>query len=90
MNPKEIIKELRKKIDDIDDRIIDLFMNRFSHAKEIGDIKSKNKLATLDATRERDIIDRLNIEEEKLDRVDIKALYKPIFSVSRQLQEKEK
>ena len=52
MDSTEKINSLRKKIDKLDDRMIDLVLQRFSIAKEIGDIKKTNGIEVIDLHRE--------------------------------------
>ena len=62
MSSKNKIKEFREKINSIDNRIIKLLEERFLIAKEIGQIKFNSNNKILDAKREREIIDNLNIK----------------------------
>lgn len=49
----EDMTELRRRIDDIDDRIFELFVERTDTAEEIGRYKKANGLRVYDRTRER-------------------------------------
>ena len=89
MEPKDKIYELRKKIDECDDKMLDLLVKRFSIAKEIGKIKASSGLNIEDPNREKDIIDRLtNKFEGKLGRNSIAAIFGPIYQISKKLQKK--
>lgn len=46
------IDELRKKIDEIDQKIIGLLAERFKYTEEVGIYKAKNHLNAQDANRE--------------------------------------
>ena len=87
MDSTEKINSLRKKIDKLDDRMIDLVLQRFSIAKEIGDIKKTNGIEVIDLHRESQIINRF---AEKLagtlEKNDITAIFDPIYSISKRLQ----
>ncbi|MDR0495538.1 MAG: chorismate mutase, partial [Treponema sp.] len=53
------IDEVRRKIDDIDDQMLDLFEQRMKIAKEIGQYKKEKGLPLKDRERERKILYRL-------------------------------
>jgi len=44
MDPKEKIKTLRNKIDDLDNQILNFLVQRFSISREIGDIKAYSEI----------------------------------------------
>lgn len=48
---KETLEELRTKIDDFDDLLIDIIGKRLETAKEIGEVKKKNKMTILQTGR---------------------------------------
>ena len=89
MDSKEKINILRKKIDSLDDQILDLLIDRFSVSKEIGEIKSIENLKVGDPNREREIIERLAEKlEGNLDRDDIAAIFGTIYHISKKIQKK--
>jgi len=91
MDSTEKINSLRKIIDKLDDQMIDLVVQRFSIAKEIGDIKKTNGIEVIDLHRESQIVNRF---AEKLagtlDKNDITAIFDPIYSISKRMQKKQK
>ena len=91
MDSTENINSLRKKIDELDDQMIDLVVQRLAIAKEIGDIKETNGIEVIDPNRESQIINRI---AEKLtgtlEKKDITAIFDPIYSISKRLQKKSK
>ena len=91
MDTTENINSLRKKIDELDDQMIDLIVQRLAIAKEIGDIKETNGIEVIDPYRESQIINRF---AEKLagtlEKNDIIAIFNPIYSISKRLQKKSK
>ena len=91
MDSIERINSLRKKIDELDDQMIDLVVQRLAIAKEIGDIKETNGIEGIDPYRESQIINRF---AEKLagtlEKKDITAIFEPIYSISKRLQKKSK
>ena len=89
MEPKDKIYELRKKIDECDDKMLDLLVKRFSIAMKIGEIKASSGFNIEDQNREKNIIDRLtNKFEGKLDRNSIAAIFRPVYQISKKLQKK--
>ena len=91
MDSIEKINSLRKKIDELDDQMVDLVVQRLAIAKEIGDIKETNGIEVIDPYRESQIINRF---AEKLagtlEKKDITAIFEPIYSISKRLQKKSK
>ena len=90
MSSKNKIKEFREKINSIDNRIIKLLEERFLIAKEIGQIKFNSNNKILDAKREREIIDNLNIKTKIISKESLSVIYKNIFKVSREMQSLKK
>jgi len=89
MDSTKKINSLRKNIDELDDQMIDLVVQRLAIAKEIGDIKETNGIEVIDPYRESQIINRF---AEKLagtlEKKDITAIFEPIYSISKRLQKK--
>ena len=87
MNPSKKINKLRKEIDKIDQDLIALLKNRFSIAKEIGQVKTSNSFGIDDIDREKKIIKNLSIKANNhLKEEDISNIFKLIFSISKNLQ----
>tara|TARA_B100001146_G_scaffold187261_1_gene171046 strand:+ start:249 stop:524 length:276 start_codon:yes stop_codon:yes gene_type:complete len=91
MDSTKKINSLRKNIDELDDQMIDLVVQRLAIAKEIGDIKETNGIEVIDPYRESQIINRF---AEKLagtlEKKDITAIFEPIYSISKRFQKKSK
>ena len=91
MDSIENINSLRKKIDELDDQMIDLVVQRLAIAKEIGDIKETNGIEVIDPNRESQIINRITEKlAGTLEKKDITAIFDPIYSISKRLQKKSK
>ncbi len=81
------MKEYRKKIDEIDDRILSLISHRVKIAMEIGKIKGKESREYYAPDREKEIIKRLESGNKGfLPPESLKAIYGEIMSVSLALQ----
>ena len=80
------LKLLRTKIDQIDDKLIQLFVERLDIAKQIGQYKKENNLPIYDPEREkdklRDIAEKVNEDISDL----IRSLYMTIFEISKDYQ----
>ena len=91
MDSTKKINSLRKNIDELDDQMIDLVVQRLAIAKEIGDIKETNGIEVIDPYRESQIINRITEKlAGTLEKKDITAIFDPIYSISKRLQKKSK
>ena len=80
----EKLKELRKKIDNLDKVIMDALDERLELAKEVGRIKALNNMQTLDKQREKEILKKSKVYKNN---EAIKNIYQEIFTQSKKLQE---
>lgn len=84
------MEQLRKEIDDIDRKIIELLAKRFSIAKEIAKLKKDQNLPIQDKEREEEVIQKAN-ENLKQQGYDDKKFTKEIYAVimkkSKEVQE---
>ena len=81
------IEKLRKKIDEVDEKILDLLNQRAKTAVAIGKEKQKKRLKTHDRLREEKILKELVLENKgPLSKKMIIAVYHEILSVCRGLQ----
>lgn len=80
------LEELRKKVNDIDDQMVDLFVERMKVASEIASAKAENNLPVLDMKRENAVLQR--VMEHAGDEFELyaKTLYHTMFDVSRSYQ----
>src|SRR5512137_2492979 len=84
---KDKIQQLRKKIDELDDRIIDLLNERAKVVIEVGDIKKAEKLDFHSPNREREILERLtSCNKGPFTQDTLKAVYREILSSSLSLE----
>ncbi|MEM0216230.1 MAG: chorismate mutase [Candidatus Bathyarchaeia archaeon] len=81
--------ELRKKIDEIDEKILHLLKERIEVSIRIGTIKREKGLPIRDVEREREKMEQITkkAEELKLDVEFIKSIYKSVIDISAQAQE---
>ena len=82
------LEELRKRIDETDDRILADFTERMKIASEIADFKSTNNRPVADRTREREkILSIINKTPEELKEY-TPILYSILFELSRSYQQR--
>lgn len=82
----EELKDLREKIDAIDQQIVDLFKQRMEVSKEVAAYKRANGLPTLDAGRERAMLGKVGEQagEELADYT--QSVYRTILAAGRSYQ----
>ena len=79
---------MRKKIDEIDDKLLALFKKRLKVSKKIGLLKKKNKMEIFDPQREEEIIDSCtqNISEDE--RIYVEKFLRNLMDISKEVQSK--
>ncbi|MCR5502949.1 MAG: chorismate mutase [Lachnospiraceae bacterium] len=80
------LTELRGKIDEVDDRILSLFLERMELSREVAEYKQKNNLPVLNRTREREILKKV-MEQSGDMREYAHRFYSGIFEIGRAYQE---
>lgn len=80
------MEDLRKKIDEIDDEILRLYLKRLILTDEIGKIKARLNAKVEAKDREAEIIKRLSKSLDIEDEKSVAALYSAIFSESKRRQ----
>jgi chorismate mutase/prephenate dehydratase len=82
------IKDLRNRINDIDEQIIALLTARFETAEKIGRLKTKNNAVIYDPQREIQVLDKVKKLAQKagLERSEITHLFQHIIALCRQVQ----
>ena len=76
----------RAKIDEIDQKIMDLINERSATAKKIGDFKKKNKIGVLQENREREVLNHVSDLAVNISPNNARLVWKEIMSASRQIQ----
>ena len=81
------IEDLRKKIDEIDEKLVDLLNARARFVLEVGDIKKTEKLDFHSPSREREILERLTARNKgPFPQDTLRAVYREILSSSLSLE----
>jgi len=89
----ENIKQLRKKIDSVDEQILRLLSERVKVCELIGSVKKEHGLSIKDAYREREVYThvRQKAAELALDPAQVESVYRQIVNMCNSAQElKEK
>lgn len=81
------LQESRKKIDEIDKQMVELFQNRMKVSVEVAKYKKKTGKKIYDKQREMQILDKLSgLVDGTFEKQGIHELYTQIMSISRKLQ----
>ena len=80
------LEDLRRRIDEIDLKIIELLNERGEIALKISNIKNRLNLNVNQPQREIEIIERLKTKSKLIKTESIEAIWKEIFSVSKSIQ----
>lgn len=82
------LEKSRLIINEVDKKMLDLFLKRMDAAKMVGEFKKENNLPVFDAKREKEIIDRQlkNVPDELKD--EYLKFYTSLITVSKEYQEK--
>lgn len=77
---------MRKKIDEIDDKLLVLFRERLEVSKKIGLIKKKNNIKIFDPEREQEIIDNSLKNISGTERIYIEKFLRNLMDISKEVQ----
>lgn len=81
------LDDLRKKIDDLDGKILQLLNQRMDVVNQVGELKRKTKGTVYRPEREKAIIDRLEkLNQGRLNKAAIEAIFLEIFAVARNIE----
>lgn len=85
------IEKIRRKIDAIDEKIVEALVSRAQYAHQIGRIKSKAGGEIYSSAREREIVNRLAAKKiSPLREEDIDAIFSEVFNACRNVQRRLK
>ncbi len=87
-NIEEMLKELRDRIDSIDNQILNLLNQRLGVAKEIGRCKGRSSEVVMDSARETNVVKRLfSLNKGPMSNESIQHIFTEIFGSSREAQQ---
>lgn len=79
---------LREQIDDIDDKILDLFVERMKVCEDIAEYKKNTKLSVLQSNREIEVIDMMRKKSPDTLKDGTAVLFTNIMDISKSLQQR--
>ncbi|MGV9141971.1 MAG: prephenate dehydratase [Promethearchaeota archaeon] len=85
-SPNLKLKELRKKINEIDKKLVSLLDQRAEIAVEIGGLKKKLKQEIFQPEREQGVLENVSKLSQTLDPTHIRSIWKEIISACRNIQ----
>ena len=82
------LEELRKKIDETDDKIVRLIAERIKIAEEIGGEKRKQGKQIEDIAREKEVLKNIRsiAQDENISQEDIEKIYRQIMALSKSVE----
>jgi len=83
---EDLLAELRKKIDDIDEDILALVLKRFDLVDQVADVKKANKIPVFVPGREDEILDRLVSGIDSKYSSYVRDLFTSILDISKRYQ----
>lgn len=91
MDDKKNISQVRQRIDEIDDAVLNLLKERLECARRIGELKKESARSTWDPHREREIYQRLLADnKEEFPEKALKSIFHEIITACRLAQQREK
>ena len=83
------LDELRRAIDEVDRKILELAAERVRLVLEIGDIKRARNMPVYDPERERRVLENLAaLAREPLDATTVKRIFERLIDESRRLEQR--
>jgi len=79
---------MRKKIDEIDDKLLLLFKERLEVSKKIGLLKKKHNMKIFDPQREQEIIDNCTQNVNEDEKIYIEKFLRNLMDISKEVQNK--
>jgi len=82
------LEDLRKKIDEVDTKIVKLIAERMRIAEEIGGEKIGQRKQIGDSEREKRVLENVRsiAQEEKISQEDVESIYRQIVTISKRVQ----
>ena len=84
------ISEWRRKIDELDERIVELISERAAAAKAIGALKKDSELPVYEPKREQEVLRHVKrVNKGPLDDAELIHIYERLMDVMRTLQRRD-
>jgi chorismate mutase len=82
------LEELRRAIDEVDRKILDLMAERARLVLAVGDVKRARNMAVYDPDRERRVLDKLgSLAPPPLDEATVRRVYERLIDEMRRLEQ---
>lgn len=83
-----MIDNIRLKIDEVDDKLLELIIQRLDLVKQIGEIKKQNSLPVKNKQREQQLLDRLTKQaaQENIEPDIVKKIWKVLIEISYEIE----
>ena len=75
------LNDLRNKIDDIDDKIVELLLERFAAVKSVGEYKKEHGLDVLQKNREAEVLQNIADKINKTNKTENQAYKKYMLDI---------
>lgn len=82
------IDDLREKIDDIDNQLVELLKDRLAVASSIAEYKKENGLPVLDRSRERELLNKVSKKAGEEFDSEVRTFFNDLMGISRAYQSK--
>jgi chorismate mutase len=83
------LEDLRRAIDEVDRKILELVAERVRLVLQVGDVKRSRNMSVYDPERERRVLDSLAAAaQEPLDVMTVKRIFERIIDESRRLEQR--
>ncbi|HVU03902.1 MAG TPA: chorismate mutase [Polyangiaceae bacterium] len=83
------LEELRRAIDEVDQKILGLVAERVRLVLQVGDVKRERQMAVYDPDRERRILDRLASQAPApLDGTTVRRIFERLIDEARRLEQR--
>jgi chorismate mutase/prephenate dehydratase len=86
MEAKERMEAWRKRIDEIDDQMVDLFAARMEASRQVAEEKARQNLSILDTVREQEVVERAVARARDSLSGEVSLLMRAVMALSRERQ----
>lgn len=82
------ISDLRLKINEVDEELLDLIIERLRIVQEIGQVKKENGVGIIDENREKEILDRLiaKADEKGINPDVVRKIWRVLMEISYEIE----
>ncbi len=85
--PSEILKPFRDRIDALDDKIVDLLLERFNIVRDVAKVKGEHNIPTVVEDRIKDVINRVGDRAGEANEDIICEIYALIIAIAHDVED---